>query len=308
MTNEDFPEIITVDHRPSGPGFFSRLLRTLFRLLLTIIVGVTLGGAIFFGARSFYRQAVTIPAEASFLRMDDLTADQSRFATQSAGGMEDLRQRIDKLEKARQADAEDISSLHAEAVTLNRQINQLQTAAASLDGIQKNLSAVATQSMKNGMDLNEFLSSANSPVTELRQEIQLLRAMELLNRCRLYLSQNNYGLATQDASLVREIFVDMKIGASDENIAVLDIWLERLDLALANLSVAPVVAGEDLEMVWRMVLVGLPDKPFPIHDVSTGSPTRTPGVGSPPLITSTPWLTPTPVISLGSPTPTPTPW
>ncbi len=295
MTNEDFPEIITVDHRPSGPGFLGRLMRGLFRLVLTIIVGVVLGGAVYFGAVSFYRQAVTIPAEASLLRMDDLTEDQSRIATQSAAGIEDMRQRIEKLEKARQDDAEDISSLQAEVLTLNQKLDQVQTAAASLDDIQKNLSAVATQSMKNGMDLNEYLSSANSPVAELRQEIQLLRAMELLNRCRLYLSQNNYGLAAQDADLVRQIFLEMKAEADPENEALIDTWIARIDMAIANISIAPVVAGEDLEMVWRMVLIGLPRQSAPSTGQG-GSP-----VSATPRATAT--VTPTPG---NSPTPVPT--
>lgn len=295
MSYEDLPEIITVDHKPSGPGFFGRLLRVLFRLLLTIIAGVVLGGAIYFGARSFYRQAVAIPAEASLTRMDDLSEDQSRFATQSAAGMEDLRQRINNLEKARMADAEEISSLQAEVLTLNRQVDQAQTAAASLDNLQKNLSAVATQSMKNGMDLNDFLSSANSPVSELRQEIQLLRAMELLNRCRLYLSQNNYGLASQDASLVRQIFLEMKAEADAENEALIDTWIARLDMALANLTTAPVVAGEDLEMVWRMVLIGLPRQSSSLAGEDGAA------------VTATPWVTLTPTPTPGnSPTPVPT--
>jgi chaperonin cofactor prefoldin len=295
MTNEDPAEIITIDHKPSGPGFFGRLIRALFRLLLTVVVGVVLGGAIYFGARSFYRQAVTIPAEASLLRMDDMTAEQARVATQSAAGIDDLRLRIEKLEKARQDDAEEISSLQAEVLTLNQKVEQVQTAAASLDEIQNNLSAVATQSMKNGMDLNEFLSSANSPVSELRQEIQLLRAMELLNRCRLYLSQNNYGLAAQDANLVRQIFLEMKAEADADAVVLIDTWIARLDMALVNLTVAPVVAGEDLEMVWRMVLVGLPRQAATAAG-QDGSPVSA-------TLQSTMTLTPTPG---KSPTPVPT--
>ncbi|MHC1782740.1 MAG: hypothetical protein AB9891_08300 [Anaerolineaceae bacterium] len=303
MTYEDSPDKVIIDLKNPDPPFMVRALRFLLRLLLTLITGAVLGGAIYFGARSFYRQAVLIPARTSILRMDDLSEDQSSFATQSAGEMEDLHLRISQLEKDRKADAEEISSLQAEVITLGDQMEQSQVSSTRLENLDKNLSAVATQSMKNGMDLDSFLSSSNSPVAELRQEIQLLRAMELLNRCRLYLSQNNYGLAAQDANLVRQIFLEMKNEGDVSDKSVIDVWIERLDLALTNLAIAPVVAGEDLEMVWRMVLVGLPEQGADIPSSGTIIPPETPW----PAPTPTSWVTPTAVPTLLNPLPTPTP-
>jgi hypothetical protein len=291
MTYEDSPDKVIIDLKNPDPPFMVRVLRFILRMLLTIITGAVLGGAIYFGARELYRQTVVTPAQTGLLRIDELSDEQLRFATQSAGEMKDLYLRISQLEKDRKADAEEISSLQAEVMTLGGQMEQSQASSIRLDNLEKNLSAVATQSMQNGMDLNSFVFSANSPFSSLRREIKLLRAMELLNRCRLYLSQNNYGLASQDASQVRQIFVEMKNEANDTEKAIIDGWIERLDMALTNITVAPVVAGEDLEMVWRMVLAGLPEQGMDISPSEAVIPTGTPW----PTPTPTSWVTPTAV-------------
>jgi hypothetical protein len=302
MTQNGSPEQLIIDYPRKPPSIFTRMMRWLGRLLLTVLVGAAIGGAIYFGGRSFYNQAVLVPAQGSVTRMDDLASRQAEFESQAAAEITSLHDRISQLEKNQKADAEEISSLQAEVLTMNDQLVMSQDSLGRLAGLEQNLSAIATQTMKNQFDLKDYLGSSGSPVNAMRREIQILRAMELLNRCRLYLSQSNYGLAIQDANLVRQIFLDVRSESAAANQAIIDTWINRLDLALTNLNVAPVVAGEDLESVWRMVLAGLPEQGAALPPAETFTPT--------PWVTPTIWITPTPVTSLPTPifsglTPTP---
>jgi hypothetical protein len=301
MTIEEYPQ---PEHKSAVSIFFSKLLRLIFRIFLVVLTGTVLGAAIYFGVRSFYRQAVLLPAQSNLTKLDDLTQRQAQAEKQTAKEIGDLQARISLLEKIRKQDAEQISSLQAEVTSLSGELEKNQAVLAQIDSVQGTLKKLEEQASESDKTIASFLSSSGGPVSELKREIQLLRVMELLNRCRLYLSQNNYGLAAQDAGVVRQILMDMKSSSPVESQAVLAIWIERLDLALSNLTVAPVLAGEDLEMVWRMVLVGLPQQAgtTPVSATVT-PPTQVSPVTASTETTVTPSLTPVKT----SVTPTPTP-
>lgn len=301
MTLEEYPQ---PEPKSSVSIFFSNLLKLLFRIFLVILTGTVLGAAIYFGIRSFYRQAVLLPAQSNLTKLDDLSHKQSLLEKQSATEIGDLQARISLLEKIRKQDAEEISSLQAEVSSLSSEFEKNQAVLDQIESIQASLKELEAQASESDKTIASFMSSSGGPVTELKREIQLLRAMELLNRCRLYLSQNNYGLAAQDAAAVRQIFVDLKNSSPLDSQAILAIWIERIDLALSNLNVAPVVAGEDLEMVWRMVLVGLPQQSGLAPVTST---VTQPAQVSPVTVTTEIPVTPSQTPAKTSATPTPTP-
>ena len=65
---------------------------------------------------------------------------------------------------------------------------------AELDQINQQL-GLSSQSMSS---LGQQLSGGQDALAALQQDVQLLKAMELLSRARLYLSQGNYGFARAD--------------------------------------------------------------------------------------------------------------
>ena len=85
-----------------------------------------------------------------------------------------------------------------------------------------------------------------------------MKAMEMLTRGRLYLVQNNLGLAQNEVQAARDVLAGLV--APDYQQAALNAMIIRLDLALANLPGAPVLAAEDLEIAWQLLRAGLPSE------------------------------------------------
>ena len=159
------------------------------------------------------------------------------------------------------------------------------------DAVETRLSSLEEQAA--------LLDGAETPLAELEKEIVVLKAAGLLNRSRLYMLQSNYGLAEEEVRLARGLLVDLQQQATSSEKGVLSAWIGRLDSALQALPDQPVMAGDDLEIAWQMLLRGL-SAPLP-----TASATPTP-VG--PLVedlqpTYTPWVTATlPAVPTATPT------
>ena len=77
----------------------------------------------------------------------------------------------------------------------------------------------------------------------------------------------------------------------------------RLDMAMGNLPAFPVIAADDVDIAWQLMMMGLPESEAEIVPTSTPlpPPTFTPTVVLEPSATFTP--TPAPVLE-NTPTPT----
>jgi septal ring factor EnvC (AmiA/AmiB activator) len=93
------------------------------------------------------------------------------------------------------------------------------------------------------------LDAAQASVgAQLTSELGVLRAMELMSRGRLFLYQANYGLAEQDIAAARAVLAGLE--SSEAGLAA----IQRLDLAVANLPARPVLASDDLDIAWSLLL------------------------------------------------------
>ena len=130
----------------------------------------------------------------------------------------------------------------------------------------------------------------------MKREIMLTRSIETLSRARLYLSQSNFGFAKQDVQSTRDILAQLLTDAPVYQVGALNQIIMRLDLALGNLPVFPVIAVDDVDIAWQLMMTGLPESEA---DVIA---TFTPALDAAPISTSTPM--PEPVLEA---TPTATP-
>ena len=140
----------------------------------------------------------------------------------------------------------------------------------------------------------QTLESANSEhsatLVELTYQSELLKAMELLSRARLFLYQSNFGLAEQDVQAARDTLADLQSSAPASEVAGITEALFRLDLVLKNLPDFPVAASYDLDIAWQVLLEGLP---APVAtDMPTLEPTVAPDVTAEPTSTPGPPATP----------------
>ncbi len=296
---------------PQKPGFFIRLLRFLLRLLVAILVGLLLGAGMFFGIPAVYRQFIQ-PVQNHTAQIAALQTSQAGAAAQAASQVEELTSRVNALEK--QADA-DKAALAELAVLKTAQANSegflsyqaTQSVAQHLiistlqAGQQNQQTSLDSNSgaLNNSLErLSERLTAletaqANSATTqETRDQLGLLRAMQLVLRSEFYLAQSNFGLAAQDAQSAQGLLQDLSNTLPTAQAAQAKEAAAYLKSAAADLPDHPVTANAKLETAWQVLLgysptAALTPTPTPPADL-----TGTTGVTA--SLTPTPSGTPKP--------------
>lgn len=327
MTSENNP--------PSSPSFGDRLsiafvafVRALIRLMVIVLLAALLGFGIFWGIPALYRQYV-LPIQTSVNHLEDVQYSQDQTNQLYSQRLDDLLSRLDALEVQSDTDKQTFTDIqtHLENTESTQQARveeafdsaqatagaqaeavniALETADAELAGLasrieqpDKNMQALATQVQA----LEIKIQDGDAPVTALRRELQLVKTMELLTRSRLFLGENNIGLAQQDIQAAHDLLVTLQTQVPAYQLDALAAIVIRLGLALENLPAAPVLATDDLEIAWQLLQRGLPEE-------LSQAPNTTEVSLSPNLtVTPTPFAqeTPSPSPTASTPTITPTP-
>jgi hypothetical protein len=122
----------------------------------------------------------------------------------------------------------------------------------------------------------EAETQTNSVMIILKREIMLTRAIETLSRARLYLSQSNFGLAKIDVQSARSILAELSADAPSYQVDAFGQIIGRLDLALGNLPAFPIIAVDDVDIAWQLLMMGLPESEADIIATLTPLPLPTP--------------------------------
>ena len=257
------PKVETPPRTPPGPGLGARIgrfFRFLLRLVFLLIALAVIGVALYILLPEFYQRFVR-PVEQNTVQVRQLQSWQE----QTQQELSELQTNLESLETAQNEQDQRISDMETEITARSESL-------AALERLQSELEAQ-----------NEEVSA------ELERQINLLKAMELLSRARLSMYQSNFGLARQDVQIARDLLATVHPDAPNRLANNLDAVLQRLDMTLSNLPDFPVVASDDLDIAWQILLSGLPaDEP---GAVATGTPTS---MGTP-SATALASATPTPL-------------
>ncbi|HVN53993.1 MAG TPA: hypothetical protein VMT46_06650 [Anaerolineaceae bacterium] len=283
-------------------------LRGLQRLVIIILVGTLIGLGIYAAVRWFYPRYL-IPIQTNTQELNLLKQQFTDQDQQWKDRMGQLQESVAALESQHSADRETISGLQARLNEVDQFQKNSQSRLDQLDQIQADLAALKSSVAQNQFDaqaINQRLSASDGPLAGLEREVLVLKGMELLQRSRLSLAQNNAGLARQDLLTLHDLLTSLEELATPEQKTAVEKFQARLDLALGNLPAFPVLAAQDLEILWSMVGLGLPGDP-----ASLITPSALPAAdlgGLTPTLTGTPTPIPTPTIgsTTGTPTPLPT--
>jgi len=286
------------------------ILRVLVRLLLIFLVAAILGVLIYIGFVTVYQQAV-LPAQQNASRIDMLETRQAQDSLLLDQRLETFQQRLASLENQRTLNNDNLAGLINDQTQLQAEIDRQGLELLRLDDLQAELDNVrsyADKAYNIGIQGYQATVGKDSMIYALQREIIVLKVTSLLNRSRLYMVQNNLGLARDQVVMARGLLDGLLEEASDLQRPVLTAWIGRLDSALSNLPNSPVIAGDELEIAWKLILEGLPEQIIPTptayfverSTTSTAIPTI---AGTRPVLTRT--ATPLPVRS-ATPTPTPT--
>ena len=275
-------------------------LRAVVRLVLILLAAGILGGLAYFGFVFIYQQAV-LPAQENASRISVMETRQANNQTQLNQRLESYQQRLTALENQYTTGSESLTELSANQDLMQAGLEEQAARLELLDQLQSDLDDLRAETDKT-LDMaekNQAILSNGTLLAGVERDIKILKAASLLNRARLYMLQNNYGLAAQEIEVARELLASLEGQGLPEQQAALTVWLGRLDSALANLPDAPVIASDDLEIVWLLLVSeGQPIIPTRIRILTAteteASPTATLSAEGTETTTETPPVPPTP--------------
>lgn len=248
-------------------SFWSRLgrafiifLRALMRLIVTLIVIVGFGAGIYYGV-PFISNKLIAPLEQNTAQISQLNKKIAALQTQ----LDEMKTHMDRIETTIETQTVSISKLEEMQATLEQ----------------------------------ETIKQNNIAMITLKREVMLTRSIETIARARLFLSQSNFGLARVDVQTTRDLLAELLVDAPTYQVDALNQIIMRLDLALGNLPAFPVIAVDDVDIAWQLLITGLPESEADV--IPTFTPPAAPTVD--PASTFTPTLEATPAAI----TPTATP-
>jgi DNA uptake protein ComE-like DNA-binding protein len=171
----------------------------------------------------------------------------------------------------------DVASLNEYIAGLEARISDLESRA---DGFDKSLASHnealdQLETMQKLID-QQMSDQKTDLLDELEIRVSLTRAIELLSRSRLYLSESNFGLAKDDLQSCRNLLYALQDQLPKDQLGAMKIVISRLDLALSNLPAYPVVAVYDVDTAWQYLVDGLPNVPEQLVTPLVMPPTETP--------------------------------
>jgi chromosome segregation ATPase len=235
---------------PAPTSFSRRLVRFLVRMLLIVLAGIGLGLGAYYGLPAVYTGFIQ-PVQINTRQIGEIESALEAQRQSDQARLDAIETRLTGLETDLAANREALGALQADmdsVLTLLRsdhgdlqRLRDLEVALVELQSSADSAEARLTA-------LEGSLSQSAEPVDALRERVQLLRAMELVLRARLSLADNNPGLAGEDLRRARGILSGASAPAGWAAI------VNRLDMALANLSASPLVAVQDVEAAWYLML------------------------------------------------------
>jgi hypothetical protein len=259
--------------RPSIGQRVRRFFEFLVRLVAWLIILGVIGLGLYYGLPLLYQKYV-VPVEQNTAGVTELQSRQEQTEQELA----DFQARLESIEAEQNQNSESLTALDQRVSESETEITARTESLAVLERMQAEL-----------QDQNEAASA------ELERQVNLLKAMELLSRARLFLYQSNFGLAEQDVQIARNLLASTQSDAPGPLAEDLDTVVFHLDLTLSNLPNFPVAASDDLDIAWQILLSGSP-------------PTQTSvGVTATLVITPSPASTASTATSQATVSPTPTP-
>lgn len=261
----------------------------ILRLMITIIAAVVLGTVIYFSAVGwipYLDNRVFQPIDANQKMVQELKETQQ--------SLEDQIQRLSEtLEYNQTMLGEGINAYQSTLDDLEQDLQMLQHEVISVQATFELTShtitvypqALATLTAKqdaNARHLN-ILATAQFSSTDIRQEIELLRILELLSRANQYLLHSNFGLAEETLKTAKLELTKLRENLPGFQREVITDILELVDQVIVDLPAKPALAAEKLELAWQLGINGLPQ--LGLGDY-TGTITPTPYVQT--SLTSTP--------------------
>ncbi len=280
---------MSAEHTPSfgdrlASGFLT-FIKVLARLLVISILIAAIIAVIFFAAPRLYSRYIS-PLQVDINSLEEAATAQEIVNQQISARLDSLQKRIVSLETQSDSAKQAFSDMDVRVASIEEQLDsneqvlqyaqdtasaQIQVIEDTLEEIRGEINAQGIQVTALETDLATFdgdiaeligtFEAENAPVSALRRELQLVKAMELLTRASFALAENNLGIGLDDIRTAHAILLDLQPLVPDYQQEALAAIIERLDNAMGNLPSNPVLAAIDIETAWQLLRFGLPSEP-----------------------------------------------
>jgi chaperonin cofactor prefoldin len=316
-------ENTTPSPQPTVGERAANFFKILLRLVFVLVIGIALGVGVYFGIPLLYNRFI-LPVQENTIKITNLEALHEQDKNQLTQRLDDLQTRLEALATQNDQDKETIAELRAQVAEaqsasevlqkaqetyldrLDTLQNSLDKVTATLEAMDKKVAGLVDDFNRQQGDIQtmqEVLTGQDTPVAALRRELQMVKAMELLTRSRMFLLNKDIGLAQADIQTARDLLLEVQLGVQPFQAGTIQDIVNRLNLAITNLAVVPGLADQDLEVAWQLLVRGIPKEvsleatasitiPGTIEVTSTATSTPTPTTWVKPTVTRTP--TPTP--------------
>jgi uncharacterized protein HemX len=252
MEEQDQVYVERSDRKERGLG--SRLLGFFMRLFFVILVGAAIGVGAYYGIPALYKDFIQ-PIQTNTQRVAALERNLASVQVDFREKQAALSGNISNVEGEVSSQREDIAALNAQGDGWETRLDELQT---ELDGIQS--LPVRIQDLEDSLDalsqrldkLEMAIEAEDSPIDQIQEQVQLLRIMELVTRARMWIIQDNPGKAREDLTIAKEALESLDAALDDGSLTPI---VERLDQILFEIPLSPVIAADDLEIVWQLLIL-----------------------------------------------------
>ena len=274
MTEETKTVIVEADLAEPNlaePSVMGRILRVLFRILVTVVVGLTLGAGLYFGAVRLYREAVE-PIQGYEARIGDLERSLDLLSEELETDSSQITTRQVEIEGRLAEQGEAIASVEALVKSAQMDLREQRTILSTVEDMNETLDdlSMALGSISVRVEsLEEEIAAGDLPAQRVQGTVVYLRAMTLLTRARIELDRDNLGFAAEQVETARAALSDLvesdMISENDERLTTI---LDRLDLALQDIRSRPVAAADELEAVWKLFIEAT--EPLQLEEIEAG--------------------------------------
>ncbi len=242
---------------------FTRVMRFILRLIVVVVFGIVLGAALYLGVPALYRSTIE-PMRANTERIEELQDSLEMGFSTSDKQVERLGERLAEAEGRLAEQIETTAALQAELDGIGEVLDDQARKISRLTNMSDQLEAITTdldETIGRVELLEVSLSEVNFPAVEFRRQVRMISAMTMITKARLWLIQDDLGQAAEEISAARELLANSaaSMNVVDEEIVLI---IERLDLALADVRTKPILAADELEIAWKLLVEAATPKPF----------------------------------------------
>ncbi len=251
------------------PSIIVRFFKVLFRLILTLLFGIILGAALYFGFQFAYQELV-IPTQQNATNLQNLNTRINQQWDLLQEKNKELEDRLSEMESDQKNTTDQISELITDIEQISADLDayqmQQEDLSTQIEKIDQSIVDLIDQDKELNAQNKDLIASVEALEVEKKlqpvyQDLQLFKVLLQVNRSRLFLIQDNYGLAKQELELANKLLNALLLSATEEQENEILLWDARLNLALSHLPDNPILANDDLEILWSMMTNGftIPD-------------------------------------------------